>query len=297
MLLKPGQQVDGRRASPSGTTRSRVTSDAQKQMITGHVSVFERRQADRRRWTPASGSSPSTSRSRRPKSPSAARPREDLYIVLAGYDVATQSGDLRGHDQPARELDLARLRRPGARHRPGAAARARVRLRGGAACPDGAATTALLLLLLLLPAGARAQSADAMRAARSRAAQAARRRHHVHVRRLPGADEQLPDGPELPRARGAAREARHVSRAGHEPRPGARGLRRRLRRRRTCSRRRSTKASTAWRGRSRTWSGVTGAAGRRSSRCAGRGATDERRRSDRGDTGRRKRRARGTAGR
>ncbi len=54
---------------------------------------------------------------------------EDLYIVLAGYERRDAERDLRGDGQSAGELDLVRLRRAGVRHRPRAAARARVGVR------------------------------------------------------------------------------------------------------------------------------------------------------------------------
>jgi cytochrome c-type biogenesis protein CcmF len=68
----------------------RVTSDAQKQMITGHVSVFESgKQIDAMepaKWFFAK-------RENEPTTEVAIRrsPAEDLYIVLAGYDVAKQA--------------------------------------------------------------------------------------------------------------------------------------------------------------------------------------------------------------
>jgi cytochrome c-type biogenesis protein CcmF len=89
VVLKPGQQV----TVAHFTVRHdalRVTSDAQKQMVTGHVSVFD------------DGESVGTLRPARwffnkreddPTTEVAIRRgvSEDLYIVLAGYDVATQS--------------------------------------------------------------------------------------------------------------------------------------------------------------------------------------------------------------
>ena len=68
-----GPAGDGRRASPSVTTRSRVTSDDQKQMITGHVTVFRGRQGDRADDAGAVVLRASTRISRRPKWRSAAR--------------------------------------------------------------------------------------------------------------------------------------------------------------------------------------------------------------------------------
>ncbi len=68
----------------------RVTSDAQKQMITGHVSVFDdgkpagTMQAAKWHWAKREEEPPTTEVAIR------RRPAEDLYIVLAGYDAAAQ---------------------------------------------------------------------------------------------------------------------------------------------------------------------------------------------------------------
>ena len=89
VLLKPGQEV----RVGHFTVRHdalRVTSDAQKQMITGHVSVFADGEAigtmTPARWFFAR-------REDDPTTEVAIRRGlgEDLYIVLAGYDAATQS--------------------------------------------------------------------------------------------------------------------------------------------------------------------------------------------------------------
>ena len=109
MLLKVGQQ-----ATVGGFTvrhnALRVTSDAQKQMVTGHVTVTRDGKAlgemQPARWF-------FNKHEEEPTTEVAIRraPGEDLYVVLGGYDVATQSRDLRDHDQPAGQLDLVRVLR------------------------------------------------------------------------------------------------------------------------------------------------------------------------------------------
>jgi cytochrome c-type biogenesis protein CcmF len=89
VILKPGQQV----TVAHFTVRHdalRVTSDAQKQMVTGHVTVFDNGQ-------PVATLRPArwffTKREDDPTTEVAIRRGlgEDLYIVLAGYDAASQS--------------------------------------------------------------------------------------------------------------------------------------------------------------------------------------------------------------
>ena len=89
VVLKPGQQV----SVGHFTVRHdalRVTSDAQKQMVTGHVTVFEDGQSigtmKPARWFFAN-------REDDPTTEVAIRRGlgEDLYIVLAGYEAASQS--------------------------------------------------------------------------------------------------------------------------------------------------------------------------------------------------------------
>ena len=69
----------------------RVTADAQKQMITGHVTVIEDGKADRHDDAGEVVLREARRRSRRPRSRSGGRSGEDLYIVLGGFDVADQS--------------------------------------------------------------------------------------------------------------------------------------------------------------------------------------------------------------
>jgi cytochrome c-type biogenesis protein CcmF len=89
VILKPGEQT----TIGHFTVRHdalRVTSDAQKQMVTGHVSIFEDGQAigsmRPAKWFFAK-------RENEPTTEVAIRRAigEDLYIVLAGYEVASQS--------------------------------------------------------------------------------------------------------------------------------------------------------------------------------------------------------------
>ena len=89
VLLKPGQQV----TVAHFTVRHdalRITSDAQKQMVTGHVSVFDD-------GKPVATMRPArwffSKRESDPTTEVAIRRGvgEDLYIVLAGYDAASQS--------------------------------------------------------------------------------------------------------------------------------------------------------------------------------------------------------------
>jgi cytochrome c-type biogenesis protein CcmF len=156
VLLKPGQQV----TVAHFTVRHdalRVTNDAQKQAITGHVSVFE----DGKQlgtMTPAKWFF-HKSQDGQPTTEVAIRRGvgEDLYIVLAGYDAAAQSATYQVTVNPlvnwiwfgfailAMGTGLALLPESAF-----AFASAKV--------PAGAATASMILLLLLLPAPARAQS-------------------------------------------------------------------------------------------------------------------------------------------
>ncbi len=154
MLLKPGQQ------STIGhfTLRHdalRVTNDAQKQMVTGHVSVFEDGKAIGQ-MTPAKWFF--NKHEDQPTSEVAIRRAvgEDLYIVLAGYDVSSQTATYSvtvnplvnwiwfGFGVMAVGTGLALLPESAL-----AFASAKI--------PAGAVTTGLLLILLLLPAAAYAQ--------------------------------------------------------------------------------------------------------------------------------------------
>jgi cytochrome c-type biogenesis protein CcmF len=155
VLLKPGQQV----TVGHFTVRHdalRVTNDAQKQMITGHVSVFEDGK-DIGTMAPAKWFY--AKRENEPTTEVAIRRAlgEDLYIVLAGYDAAAQSATYQVTVNPlvnwiwfgfaimAIGTGLALLPESAF-----AFAAAKV--------PAGAATASMVLLLLLLPATARAQS-------------------------------------------------------------------------------------------------------------------------------------------
>jgi cytochrome c-type biogenesis protein CcmF len=154
VLLKVGQQ-----ATVGGFTvrheALRVTSDAQKQMVTGHVSVTRNGKAlgemEPARWF-------FVKHEQEPTTEVAIRraPGEDLYVVLGGYDVATQSATYAitinplvnwiwfGFAVMAFGTGLALLPET---------AFAFV----AAKLPAGATTTSFLLLLLLLPTSLLAQ--------------------------------------------------------------------------------------------------------------------------------------------
>ncbi len=158
-LLKPGEQV----TIGSFTVRHdalRVTTDGQKQMVTGHVSVFEDGKS-LGTMTPAKWYF--NKREQEPTTEVAIRrsPSEDLYIVLAGFDASAQTGTYTVTVNPlvnwiwfgfavmAIGTGIALL--------PESAFAFAV-----AKIPGGAATTALLLLVLLLPSTGFAQATTAL---------------------------------------------------------------------------------------------------------------------------------------
>ncbi|HSC27192.1 MAG TPA: cytochrome c-type biogenesis CcmF C-terminal domain-containing protein, partial [Vicinamibacterales bacterium] len=159
VLLKPGQEV----AVAHFTVRHdalRVTNDGQKQMITGHVSVSDDGEAigamRPAKWF-------FNRRENEPTTEVAIRRTiaEDLYIVLAGYDVAAQSATYAITVNPLVNwiwfgFGVMALGSIIALLPEGAYAFAAAR------APAGAATTSLLLILCLLPAGARAQTAQSV---------------------------------------------------------------------------------------------------------------------------------------
>jgi cytochrome c-type biogenesis protein CcmF len=136
----------------------RVTSDAQKQMITGHVTVL-RDGAVIDELAPARWFF--NRRENEPTTEVAIRraPGEDLYVVLAGYDPSTQTGTYAvtinplvnwiwlGFGVVAAGTALALMPET-------------VFAFAAARMPAGAVTTSLMLLLMLMPAGLRAQGAN-----------------------------------------------------------------------------------------------------------------------------------------
>ncbi len=154
ILLKVGQQSTVGQFTVRHDALT-VTSDAQKQMVTGHVTVFEDGkqigQMQPAKWF-------FNKHEEEPTTEVAIRraPGEDLYIVLAGYDVSSQTATYAVTVNPlvdwiwfgfgimAIGTGLALLPESAL-----AFAAAKV--------PAGAVTTGLLLLLLLVPAAARAQ--------------------------------------------------------------------------------------------------------------------------------------------
>ena len=133
-----------------------VTSDAQKQMITGHVTVFsggkEIAKMDPARWFFAKHEDQPTTEVAIRRAPG-----EDVYIVLAAYEVESQVGIYAVTINPlvnwiwfgfgilALGTGIALLPE-------------RAFALAGAKVPEGAATTVLLLMALLLPITAGAQT-------------------------------------------------------------------------------------------------------------------------------------------
>jgi cytochrome c-type biogenesis protein CcmF len=157
VLLKPGEQT----TVGHFTVRHdalRVTQDEQKQMITGHVSVFDD-------GKPIGTMRPAkwffNKRENEPTTEVAIRRglAEDLYIVLAGYEAGPQAATYAINVNPLvnwiwfgfaiMALGTALTLLPESAF---AVATARV--------PSGAATTGLLILLLLLPAPMHADTGD-----------------------------------------------------------------------------------------------------------------------------------------
>ncbi|HTI38658.1 MAG TPA: cytochrome c-type biogenesis CcmF C-terminal domain-containing protein [Vicinamibacterales bacterium] len=155
LLLKPGQQatVAGYTILHNALT---VTSDQQKQMITGDVTVVRNgktiAQMYPAKWFFDRHESEPTSEVAIRRTPA-----EDLYIVLAGYDVSTQTATYAitinplvdwiwfGFGVLALGTFIALLPE-------------RAFTFATAKLPAGAVTTGLVLLLMLLPAPARAQA-------------------------------------------------------------------------------------------------------------------------------------------
>jgi cytochrome c-type biogenesis protein CcmF len=149
VVLKPGQEVTVGHFTVKHDAL-RVTADAQKQMITGHVSVSRDGKAlgqmEPAKWF-------YNKREEEPTTEVAIRraPGEDLYIVLAGYTVETGTATYAitinplvnwiwfGFGVMAIGTGLALLPETAFAF-------------AGATVPAGAATTGLLLLLMLLPA-------------------------------------------------------------------------------------------------------------------------------------------------
>jgi cytochrome c-type biogenesis protein CcmF len=158
VLLKPGQQSTVGHFTIKHDAL-RVTNDQQKQMITGHVSVFE---DGKTIGTMSPAKWFFNKREQEPTTEVAIRrrPSEDLYIVLAGYDVASQSATYQITINPLVNwiwlgFGIMALGSLIALLPETAYAFATAKF------PANAATTSLLLLALLLPAGARAQTGQA----------------------------------------------------------------------------------------------------------------------------------------
>jgi cytochrome c-type biogenesis protein CcmF len=154
-LLKPGEQLNVGRFTIKHDAL-RVTSDNRKQMVTGHVTVFEN-------GKPIGSMQPAKWYFHRREEESTTEvairraPSEDLYIVLAAYDASAQAATYTVTVNPlvnwiwfgfaimALGTGIAML--PD-----------RVFAFAVAKVPAGAVTTSLVLLLMLWPAAASAQS-------------------------------------------------------------------------------------------------------------------------------------------
>src|SRR5260221_506887 len=155
LRLKPGQQVTVGRFTVRHDAIT-VTSDENKQMITGHVTVLRDGQAlgelEPARWFFAKHEDQPTTEVAMRRGPG-----EDVYVVLAAYEVETQTGIYTVTINPlvnwiwfgfavlAFGTGIALLPE-------------RAFAFAGVRVPDGTATPALVLLLLLLPGVARAQT-------------------------------------------------------------------------------------------------------------------------------------------
>jgi cytochrome c-type biogenesis protein CcmF len=168
-LMKPGQQLT---VGPFSIRHDalRVTEDAQKQMITGHVTVFEDGEIvgtmEPARWF-------FRKKEDEPTTEVAIRRGlgEDLYVVLAGYDAAAQSATYTVTINPLVNwiwlgFGIMALGTIIALLPDSAFAFAASRVPAGAA----GATTALLIVALLLPAVAHAQHAETPDSAKTTAA-------------------------------------------------------------------------------------------------------------------------------
>jgi len=168
-LMKPGQELKVGHYSIRHDAL-RVTEDAQKQMITGHVTVLEDGEVvdtlEPARWF-------FRKKEQEPTTEVAIRRSlgEDLYVVLAGYDAASQSATYTATINPLVNwiwlgFGIMALGTIIALLPDSAFAFAAARVPAGAA----GATTSLLLLALLLPAVAHAQHAETPDSAKTSAA-------------------------------------------------------------------------------------------------------------------------------
>ena len=246
--LKPGEQFSVSHFTIKHDAL-RVTSDSQKQMITGHVTLDDGKPIAT--MTPAKW--PSTPRrSRPPRSRFVAAVGEDLYRPRRLRRCRTER-DLRRHDQSAGQLDLARLRDHGGSERASRCCRKALAF-AAAKVPSAAATARCFSCCCSCRRLLRAECRRDPR----RAAQAARRRDPLHLR-LPPADERLSDGTELPRTGRAAVKLDKYVGDGMDRDQVLAAFAPTMARRRSWPGR-STRASIGWRGSSLQF-GVSGAVG------------------------------------
>ena len=161
VLLKPGQEATVGRFTRA-PRRAAVTDDGQKQMITAHIDRVRGRQADRHDVSGEVVLPQARGRADdRGRDPPRASPKISTSCSPA-FDLQDADGQPADRREPAGQLDLARVRRAGARHRHRAAARARVLVRAREAARRGGRRRPrlLLVLVLLLPAVAHAQHVE-----------------------------------------------------------------------------------------------------------------------------------------
>ena len=129
VLLRPGQETEIGRYTVR-YDRLTENSDARKQMITAHMTVLvDGETVDQlypARWFFFKHESEPTTEVAMRRTVA-----EDLYVVLAGYEMSDQAASFQIHRQPAGQLDLVRVHGAGARHRSRLAAGERIRLCGG----------------------------------------------------------------------------------------------------------------------------------------------------------------------
>jgi cytochrome c-type biogenesis protein CcmF len=155
--LNPGQQATVGKFTIRQDAIT-VTSDEQKQMITGHVSVFVDGKLTTElapaRWFFAKHEAEPTTEVAMRRAPG-----EDLYVVLAAYEVQTQNATYAVTINPL--VDWIWLGFGVLAFGTGIALLPeRAFVFAGAKLPAGAVTTSLMLLLLLLPVPARAQHVE-----------------------------------------------------------------------------------------------------------------------------------------
>ena len=108
-----GEPAARTRRSRSATTRSSTselihTTDDHKDAVTAQVSVCHEGDEASASSTRRSGTTTRATDSRPPRSRSTCASTEDVYVVLTGFDLETQAGELPRLHQPAHQLGVGR---------------------------------------------------------------------------------------------------------------------------------------------------------------------------------------------